>query len=143
MAGVFVSVRIAIDGALDALVLGVMPQPPVHVATQRAGIQLDPGAGCRAGVNDGGLIDFVGFAFEQQPPGEVAEDVNKRIFGGADQAPGHLRFALGEALMDAGHDHVQLGQKIVLKVQPAIGQDVHFRAGEETEIVALRRRIGG
>jgi hypothetical protein len=70
---VLVAVGVAVDDAFDALVLGVMPEPPVHVETQRVGVQLDPGAGRGAGVDDGGLVDFVRLALQQQAAGQVAE----------------------------------------------------------------------
>lgn len=73
MTGVFVTVGVAVDRVLQALVPRVLPEPPVQVAAQRAGVQFNPSAGFRAGVNDGGSIDFVGYAFRQQASGEVAE----------------------------------------------------------------------
>ena len=58
----------------------------------------------------------------------MAEHVDERIFRGGDQAFGHFRFALGKTLVHAGHHHVQFRQQIIVEIQSALGENVHFRA---------------
>jgi len=40
------------------------------------------------------LIDFVRLAFEEEPPSQVAEHVDERVFGGVNEAFGGFGFAL-------------------------------------------------
>ena len=71
--GLLGAVGVAVDDAFDAFGFGVGPEAPVEVETVGAGVELDPGAGLGAGVDDGALVQFVGVALEQQPAGEVAD----------------------------------------------------------------------
>ena len=60
----------------------------------------------------------------------MAEDMHKRVLRRPDQALRHLRLALVEALMDAGNDHVQFGQRLIRQVQSAVLQNVHLDPGQ-------------
>ncbi len=60
-----------------------------------------------------------------------------RIAGSADQPLRCLRLRLAEALMDAGDHHVQFGQQIIRKIELAVLQDVHFRAGEQAKFCSF------
>ena len=67
--GVIDAVSIAINDALDPLLFGVVPEPPIHVEPPWIGVKFNPRAGGRAGVDHGRLIDFVRFTFQEQPAG--------------------------------------------------------------------------
>ncbi len=45
--------------------------------------------------------------------------------------------SLAEALVNARHDHIQFGQEVVGKIEFAVLQNVHFRAGEQAEVGSL------
>ena len=47
----------------------------------------------------------------------MAEHMDKRIFGGANQALGCLGFALRKALMNARHHHIEFCEQIIFKIQ--------------------------
>ncbi len=84
---------VGVDAAFDAFFLGVPPPAPVHVETPGTGVEFDDGAGFCGGVDDGGDVDVVGGALEQQAASEVAEHGDVWVFDGADDALGH--FGLG------------------------------------------------
>ncbi len=134
------TVRIAVDHAFDAFVFCVPPEPPVHVEAEWTRIEFDPGAGRGARVDHGLLVDFVRLAFEQQAPSQMAEHVDEWIFRGANKAFRRFGFVLREALVNARDDNLELGEQIVLKIQLAFAQDIHFRAGEKA---AAPAGIGG
>src|SRR5256884_6940414 len=104
--GVLIAMRVAIDHTLYAFALRVRPEPPVQVEAIRVRVQFNPRPGFSAGVDDGLLVDLVRLAFEQEAAGQMAEHVNMSILHCADNAPGHLRFVLAEALMNAGFNDV-------------------------------------
>ena len=124
---------VAIDDALDPLALGVGPEPPIEVEAQRMRIQFDPGAGFGTGVDDGALVHLVGFAFQQQSAGQVAQDMHERIARRPDEALRGFRLTLGEALVNAGDHDVQFGQEIVRQIQRPVLENVHLDASEQAE----------
>ena len=71
----------------------------------------------------------------------MPEDMDVRILRGADDAIGHLRFVVAEALMDARHHDLEVRQHIIGKVEFAIRQDVHLAAGEQAKIAAFLREF--
>ena len=100
--------RVGIDRALHAFLLGQRPPAPVHVEPARIAVQLDDRAGLGGGLDDRGDIDGIAFARKQQPPGEMAEHGDVRIFDRADDAPRHLRLRQIEDGVHAGHAVVEL-----------------------------------
>ena len=76
-------------------------------------------------------------AFKQKAPRQMAQYVDVFIFHRANDALGVLRLVQCEPLMRARDDHVQLGEQVVRKIQFTLGQNVHFRAGEQAEISAF------
>src|SRR5262249_9903820 len=103
-ARLLVAVRVRVDGAFDALALGIRPMTPVHVEAVRAAIKLDPGTRFRTGVNESRNIDFVGLAFQQQSARRVGDNMNEAILGGGNETLGILGFGLTESLVETG-DH--------------------------------------
>jgi hypothetical protein len=63
----------------------------------------------------------------------MAEAVDVGIAGGGDEASGVLSLVAGGD-MQAGDDDVEFSQQVVGKVE-AVAEDVHFGAGEESEVV--------
>src|SRR5438034_1264694 len=116
--------RLAINDAFYALAPGVGPEAPVQIETIRVRVQFNPGARFGAGVDDGVLVQFVGLAFQQQASGQMTEDMDVRIPRGADDAFGHLRFAVAEALVDARHNDIEFRQQVIGKVEFAVRRDV-------------------
>ena len=86
IAGLLVAVRVAIDDAFDASALGIRPEPPIHIETVGAGVELDPCAGCRGGIQNRRNIDLVSVTSQKQPPGRMAENRDERILHRADNA---------------------------------------------------------
>ena len=82
-------------------------------------------------------VDFVGLAFEQESARGMTEDVDVWILRGANQALSVVGLGLAEALMDAGHDHIKLGQHVIGQIEFARDQNIHFDAGEQPKISAL------
>ena len=130
-----VAVGVGVDDAFHSLSLGVLPQAPVEVETVRVGVELEPGAGRGAGVDDGVLVDGIGFAAEQQPAGEVAEHVDVGVLRGSDEAAGVVGLvAAGD--VQAGNNDVELGEQGVVKIELGF-EDVHLDAAEQAEGVAV------
>ena len=65
-------VRVTVDDTANTLGLRVMPEAPVEIESVGGRVELNPGAGGRAGVNHRPLIEFVGIAFQQQASAEVS-----------------------------------------------------------------------
>ncbi len=78
-------------------------------------------------------VDLVGVALEDLAAGGVAENIDVRVFAGAQDAGGDLLGGLVEAGVDAGDDDVELGEGVVFEVHLAVEEDVAFDAGEEAE----------
>ena len=127
--GVLEAMSVAIDHAFDAPALGIGPEAPIQIEAVRAGVEFDPGAGFGTGINDGVGVEFIGMPFEEESAGEVTEHVHEGVFRGPDQAPGDFGFGLGETLMDAGDDDVELCEQVIVEIEPTFVEDVHFRAG--------------
>src|SRR5208283_5320432 len=80
-----------------------------------------------------GQIDGEGFAAQQQASGWVAQNADVRVLDGADHSGRHLLAGLGEMGMNAGDDHVHLGEHLVVEVESAVGENVDFNAGEDAD----------
>ena len=128
-----VAVGVGVDDAFHPLSLGVLPQAPVEVETVRVGVELEPGASRGTGVDDGVLVDGIGFAAEeqpaaaaeraaaeravaeQQPAGEVAEHVDVGVLRGGDEAAGVVGLvAAGD--VQAGNNDVEFGEQGVIEI---------------------------
>src|SRR5271155_2044456 len=95
----------------------------------------DSGGGC--GAEDAGHVNLVGFAGEELAAGRVAQDLEVRVFEGAEDAGGHLLERLVEGGVDAGDDDVHLGEGLVGEVEGAVGEDVDFDSGEDSDGLAF------
>ena len=136
----FEPVRVAIDDTFHALRFRVLPQAPVEIEPVGIRIQFDPRPGRRTRVDDGLLIDFVRFAFEEQPAGQVTEHVDVAVFRGANEALGVLRLVAGRH-MEAGHHDLEFREQIIREIQ-ALAQDVHLGAAQQPEVSAFGRQAG-
>ena len=67
----------------------------------------------------------------------MPQQVDVRIPCRADQPPSDLLLALVEALVEAGDHHVQLRQKLIRKIEPAVLQNIHLHPGEQPEVRPL------
>ena len=128
------AVGVAVDDALHALAPRVVPEPPVEVEAPRAGVQLNPGAGRGARVDDGLLVQRIRIPLQQEATGEVAEHVDVRVLRRADEALGVVSLVAARDVQ-TGHDHVELREQVVGEVE-ALLEDVHLRAGEQAEVGA-------
>jgi hypothetical protein len=133
---VFVAMGIAVDDAFDAFGFGVLPEAPVHVETIRVGVEFDPGASFGAGVDNGLLIDLVGFALEKESSCQMAEHVDVGVLRGANDAVGVVGFVAGKAGMEAGDDDIEFGKEVVVEIETVL-EDIDFGAGEQAEFTAL------
>ena len=87
-----------------------------------------------------------GLALEQPPAGRMAEHVDPRTLERAQDAVGHLRLILREVRVHRGDDDVELGEAVVGEVEPAVGEDVAFDAGEQRQALEAsvqRAHAGG
>ena len=132
---------VGIDDALHAFVPGLFPPAPVEIETPGVAVELDHGVVGGAGVDDFGDVELVGLALKEETAAEVAEHGDVRIFHGAENALGHFVLGQLKRVVNAGDDVVQFRQKIVLKVQAAIPQDIDFRTGENPELVSVVRFV--
>lgn len=130
-------VGVGVDRAEDAGFGGALPPAPVHVEAHGVGVELEDGSGCDGAVDDFLVVDGVGFAFEEETSGEVADHVDVGVLHGADDAGGHFGFGEGEGVVDGGDGVVELFEDAVVKVEAAVLEDVHFGASEEAEGVAV------
>src|SRR5437762_184223 len=65
--------------------------------------------------------------------GKVAEDVEVRVGERSDQAAGHQPGLHAQFGMDARHHEVEPREKVLLLVERAVRQDVHFDPGQDPE----------
>src|SRR5262249_49511417 len=127
--------------ALDSFAFGVRPKTPIQVEAIGARVQLEPRAGFGAGVDDSALVDVIALSLEQQASGEMTEDMDIRIARGTNQTLRDFCLRLIKALMQAGNYDVQFGQKLIRKIQFAISEDVHLRAGQEAKLGSFFRQL--
>ena len=88
-------------------------------------------------------------AAQEQPTGEVTDDVHRRMFNRLDHPSSHLRLVLLHRGMDRGDDDVEGGEAVVREVEGAVRQDVAFDTREHREAIergriranALGRRV--
>ena len=123
-----IAMRVAVDDALDALGLGLLPQPPVKIEAVWISVQLKPGATLGAGINDGVLIDRVGIPAEKQPAGQMAYHVHLWILSSSDQPLGVVGLVAARNVQ-AGDDNVEFAKQFVVKIESFL-EDVHLGAGE-------------
>ena len=131
----FGAMGVAVYYAFYTAAFGVLPMTPVEVEAVGIGIELNPRAGLGAGVDDGLLVKLLRRAFQQQSSAEMAEHVNVRVLGRGNEALG-VAFLITAGHVEAGDDHFQLRQEVVLEIE-ALFEDVHLDAAEEAEGVAV------
>ena len=108
---------------------------PVKIEAVGIGVELNPGTCLGAGIDDGLLVKLLRCALQQQPAAEVAEHVDMRVFGGGNEALGVV-LLITAGHVQAGDDHFQLRQKVILEIE-SFFEDVHLDAAEEAEGVAV------
>ena len=67
----------------------------------------------------------------------MPEHVDLRILDGLDDPLRHLGFVRREAVMHAGDHDVEFGEQVVIEVQFAGGENIHFAAGQQAEVMAF------
>lgn len=132
---VLAAVCVRAEDAADALAEGGGPVAPVQVEPAWVAVEFDPGAGFSTGLNNGGEIDGVRVAFEEESAGGMADGVDEAVLSGADEAFGVFGFVVGGDV-EAGDDKIQLGQEVIVEVE-SIAEDVDLGTGQESEVVAL------
>ena len=111
-----------------------------QVEAEMVGVDLQGRVVLAGGLDEGAQVGAQAFAAVDHPPGGVPEDVNERVLDRGNEAPrGRLR-VLAEGGVRRGDDDIQLGEEIVVVVEPAVGEDVHLRAGEDGD--AAGRTVG-
>jgi len=104
--GVFIPMRRPVDDALYPLAFCVRPQPPVQVKPVRIAVQLNPRAGPGARINHRLRVDRIRLALQQQPAGQVADDVDKFVLRRPDQRLVFSASLVGRNVQ-TGHHHVR------------------------------------
>ena len=126
---------IGIDGAFHAFFFGERPPAPVEIEAAGIGVEFDDRARGGGGIEDGGNIQLVGFAAEEEAAGEVAEHGDMGVFTGANDAVSHLGLRHGEGRVDARHDIIEGGEDFIRKIQRAVLENVALGAGENAEVL--------
>jgi len=126
-------VRIGVDDDPAAILFGDAEVEVVQVRTCGAGIVFDGYPELRGAFEDCIDVDGVAFATEDLASGGMAEDADVWIFESAEDALCHLFDGLVEEGVNAGDDDVHLGERGVIEIERAVGEDVDLDAGEDTD----------
>ena len=92
--------RIRIDDALYSFLFGQWPPTPVEIEAFRGGVQFDPCAGARGGVENCRDIDLVRLPFQEQTTGRMRQDGHETIFHRPNDPLRHFCFREIENGMD-------------------------------------------
>src|SRR5450631_1302513 len=99
--------RVAVDSELDPGVAGRADVVRWQVEPLRGGVDLQRGAGPRAGPEQLAEVHLDRRPFADPPGGGVADDVDVRVLAGGDEPPGHLGPRLLEVRVDRGDADVE------------------------------------
>src|SRR5207302_9990724 len=124
-------VRVAVDGELDPGVAGRADVVGGQIEPLRRGVDLERGAGARAGPEQLAEVDLDRRALADPPRGGVADDVDVRVLARGDEPPGHLRPRLLEVRVHRGDAQVKPVEALPAQsgrvpVHRAVGPDVEF-----------------
>ncbi len=103
----------------------------------RAGVDLDAHAQLGSGFDHAVMVDGITVTAEQQPAGGMAEHPHRRMLHGFDQTLRRLRLGHVHAAVNGGDHKVETRQHFVGIVQPAVRQNVTFRAFENVKAFQL------
>ena len=67
----------------------------------------------------------------------MSDEGDVGIVYGLQETASHLRAILIEVGVDAGDDDVHLGKHGVGEIERAVGEDIHFDAGEDADAIEL------
>ncbi len=124
---------VGVDDDTAVLFFGEAEIAVVEVEPLGRGVVLDGDAQFGGASQDRTYVEGIGFASQELSAGGVAEDPRVGILDGTEHASGHLFATLVKARVDAGDDHVHLGEDFVVEVERAIGQNVDLDAGEDAD----------
>src|SRR5438876_9596660 len=102
--------RVRIDHEFDALLFRQRTPTPVEIESLWRGVELDPGASRGRGLEHRRNVDQIRIALQEEPPGQMAENGDERIFHCANDSLGHLRFRESENGVNRGYRQVRLRQ---------------------------------
>ena len=71
----------------------------------------------------------------------MPEHGHVRVGDGFEQALGHFLLGQVERVVDTGHHVIEFREKVIVKVEAAIAQDVHLAASEDFEAHTVRREL--
>src|SRR5438105_12878134 len=126
--------RIRIDHTFNAPSLRQRPPAPVEIESLGSSVQLDPSAGSCCGIDDGGNINCITFAFQEQSAGWMRHHCDKGILHRPDYPPRHFGFSQVERRMNGCDDEVELAKDFVRKIKRTVAQDVTLDATENANI---------
>jgi hypothetical protein len=98
----------------------------------------------RAGAGAGGRpvqrlqVDVAGGPAADAPAGGVADDVDAGVLAGGHQPGRELLAGLVEAVMDAGHEHVEAVQERVVVVERPVAADVQLGPVQQGDVAQAR-----
>jgi hypothetical protein len=99
---------VGVDRAENSEIAGFVPPAPIEVEPPWISVELDPSACGGGGSEDFRDVEGVGFSFEEEAAGGVAEAGDVFVLHGANDAIGHFVFIGSESRMDGGNDVVEL-----------------------------------
>ena len=93
------------------------------------------------GFDDGGHVDRVAFAFQQQPARRMRQHRDPRMRQRLADALGHASAGMLKPLMHGGDDVIEQRQRLVVEIERAVGQDVALGAEEDAETFLRELRV--
>ena len=88
---------VGVDRAENSEIAGFVPPAPIEVEPPWVGVEFDPSASGGGGLKDFRDVEGVGFPFEEEAAGSVAEAGDVFVLHGANDAIGHFVFIGSES----------------------------------------------
>src|SRR6185437_1594710 len=84
----------------------------------------------------------IGLAAQEQPTTGMPQHIKVRIGNSPQQARRGFFAALIETRMNASDDNVELGEHGIIQVEAAVGEDIHFNAGQNAKSRVRNLKLG-
>src|SRR6266511_2970833 len=97
-------------------------------------VDLQGGAAAGGGLAQRLQVDVAAWAGAEQATGRVADDVDGGVLAGPHQPPGQLRAGLVEPVVDAGDEHVEAVEEVVVVVERSLPVDIQLGAVQQLDV---------
>lgn len=71
----------------------------------------------------------------------MADHVHILVLDRPNDTVGRLGFVLGQRVVRAGDDEIELSQYFVLVIEPTVGENIHFATGKEGDLLVLAAHV--